>query len=122
ELHRHRIDYTRFFRALADAARGDQRELRASYTVVDPGEPGPWFERWLAVAPDPDAMDEVNPVYIARNALLDEALDAASAGDLAPVLRMLEAVSSPFTRRPGFERFESAGAPGLRRHVTFCGT
>src|SRR5699024_7066075 len=39
------------------------------------------------------AENEANPLYVARNALLDEALAAATAGDLGPFEQMLAAVT-----------------------------
>ena len=41
-----------------------------------------WPARWRALEPDAEAMDRVNPVYIPRNHLVEEALDAATEGDL----------------------------------------
>ena len=41
-----------------------------------------WAARWRALGPDADAMDRVNPVYIPRNHLVEEALTAATDGDL----------------------------------------
>ena len=71
------------------------------------------------------AMREVNPanpIYIARNALLDEALAAATSGDLAMFDQMLEAVTDPANERAGLERFAEPPAPGTRRFVSYCGT
>ena len=119
ELRTHRIDYTAFFRALADSARGDDVELRRLY---GPGAPGAWHAEWLALSPDADAMDAVNPVYIPRNELVDEALETAAEGDLAPFSTLLDAVTRPFEPRPGLERFGAPPATSTRRHVTYCGT
>ncbi len=116
-----RADLTTAFRVLGAAARGDhaapQRLLGAA-----PGFDA-WAERWLALGPDADAMDRVNPVYIARNHLVEEALAAATAGDLAPVERLLEAVRRPFDERPGLERYAEAGPEqDFRAYTTYCGT
>ena len=83
-----------------------------------------WLERWRALGPDADAMDRVNPVYIPRNHLVEEALDAATDGDLEPLDRLLDAVTAPFDERPGLERYadpapEDFGAlPDLLRHLS----
>jgi uncharacterized protein YdiU (UPF0061 family) len=66
-------------------------------------------------------MDRVNPVYVPRNHLVEEALDAATAGDLAPLERLLEAFSRPFEERPGLERYAEPGPEDLG-YRTFCGT
>ena len=41
------------------------------------------------------SMNAVNPVYIPRNHLVEEALATASSGDLGPFQRLLSVVSSP---------------------------
>jgi len=107
-------DYTSLFRSLSAVARG-------SATLPDAF--APWSERWLALGPDPDAMDAVNPVVIPRNHLVEEALAAATAGDLAPFEALVDAVRAPFAARPGLERYaEPAPAAFCGSYRTFCGT
>ena len=67
-------------------------------------------------------MDRVNPVYIPRNHLVEEALAAATAGDLGPFDRLLDAVTRPVRRAPRPGALRRARAGGLRRYQTFCGT
>ena len=67
-------------------------------------------------------MDRVNPVYIPRNHLVEEALDAATAGDLDPVERLLDAVTRPFEERPGLERYAAPAPESFGPYRTFCGT
>lgn len=115
-----RGDFTGFFRALAEAARGREDALRE--ILGDASDRGDWLRRWLALEPDADAMDRANPVYIPRNHLVDEALAAATQGDLAPFERMLEVVDRPCEPRPGLESYARPAPPGSPAHVTFCGT
>jgi serine/tyrosine/threonine adenylyltransferase len=81
-----------------------------------------WVERWRGLGPDAELMDRVNPAYVPRNHLVEEALTAAHHGDLAPVQRLLEAVSDPFTERPGLERYAEPAPDDFGRYRTFCGT
>ena len=111
-LEQHRTDYTSFFRGLSEVARGD----------TAPAGFDAWAARWRALAPDADAMDRVNPVYIPRNHLVEEALAAASAGDLDPLERLLSAVTSPFEQRAGFERYAEPAPDDFGCYRTFCGT
>jgi uncharacterized protein YdiU (UPF0061 family) len=67
-------------------------------------------------------MDRVNPIYIPRNHLVEEALDAATAGDLGPLSELLVVVTDPYTRRAGYERYERPAPPEAAPHVTYCGT
>ena len=66
------------------------------------------------------AMDRVNPVYIPRNHRVEEALTAATAGDLGPFRTLLDVVARPFTPRPGLEDY--AGPGDGTPYVTYCGT
>src|SRR3546814_20813001 len=90
----------------------------------------PWIAAWwwrieqdagnpLEIA---DAMDAVNPLYIPRNHLVEEALDAAEAGDLAPWLQLLGVVRNPYEVRPGLERFTRPAPADAGPYRTFCGT
>lgn len=114
------IDYTTFFRDLGRAARGDAEPARGAF--VDLAGVDAWLNRWRALHPDADAMDRVNPVYIPRNHLVEEALTAATAGDLTPVRRLLTAVTGPFDERPGLQRYAEPAPEEFGRYRTFCGT
>jgi uncharacterized protein YdiU (UPF0061 family) len=61
------------------------------------------------------------PKYIPRNHLVEEALTAATAGDMAPFEALLDVVRDPFTERPGLERYAQPD-PAAARYVTYCGT
>jgi uncharacterized protein YdiU (UPF0061 family) len=119
-LQQSRADLTTSLRALGRAARGDAAPLRD--TVLDLAAFDAWAQRWRALDPDPEAMDRVNPVYIPRNHLVEEALAAATAGDLGLLGPLLEAVTSPFEERPGLERYALPGPDDAGPYVTFCGT
>ncbi|MRJ77667.1 YdiU family protein [Aeromicrobium sp. SMF47] len=114
------VDWTTGFRALGAAARGDAEPVRG--LVVDLASIDDWLVRWRALGPDPDLMDRTNPVYVPRNHLVEEALDAATAGDLEPFERLVEAVRQPFDERPGLERFAAPAPQDFGRYTTYCGT
>ncbi|NEK60460.1 YdiU family protein [Geodermatophilus sabuli] len=114
------VDVTTFFRSLGEAARGDAEPARR--LVLDLAAFDAWTQRWLTLGPDAEVMDRSNPVYIPRNHLVEEALAAATTGDLAPFDRLLEVLARPFDERPGLERY-AAPAPGdFGPYRTFCGT
>ena len=114
------IDYTSFFRSLGSAARGTPDAARAMF--ADPAAFDAWANRWLALAPDTGLMDRVNPVYIPRNHLVEEALDAATAGDLGPFRRLVDVLANPYTERPGLERYAGPAPADFGSYRTFCGT
>lgn len=121
-----RLDHTRTFRLLATVLRGADRAV--ADLVDDSVRWLDWQSRWLAdITTDPqstaDAMDRVNPAYLARNHLVEEALAAAATGDLAPTEALLDVLRDPFTVRPGLDRYAApAPASFTAAYVTYCGT
>jgi len=113
-------DFTLAFRKLGQAARGDDAPLIAH--LNDDPRLFAWLETWRARLDAADKMDAVNPIYIPRNHRVEEALSAAQTGDMAPFLRLLSAVSDPFTKREGFEDLEGPAPAGWGDYVTYCGT
>ncbi len=119
-LQQNHVDYTSFFRHLGEAARGDGdhvRELFKDTTAFDELE-----SAWRALVPDADLMDRVNPIYIPRNHRVEMALAAATAGDLDPLQRLLDAVLDAYRPRPGLEPYAAPAPAEFGPYQTFCGT
>jgi len=122
-------DWTLTFRALADAAEGNDAPARALFS---PGAAwDAWAERWntrLAREPGLPAeraamMRALNPLYIPRNHLVEAALNAAiHADDYRPFEELLGVIAKPYEQRPGVERFAQPPRPEERVLATFCGT
>jgi uncharacterized protein YdiU (UPF0061 family) len=115
-----RVDYSSFFRGLSDAARGKTEATRGLFinlTGIDD-----WIARWRVFGPDAALMDRSNPVYIPRNHLVEEALTAATAGNLDPLQRLLIAVTAPYDERPGLGRYAAPAPEEFGDYRTFCGT
>jgi uncharacterized protein YdiU (UPF0061 family) len=119
-MHDQEVDWTSCFRALAGAARGDATALDG--VVPEPAGFRDWLARWTALQPDPDAMDRVNPLYIPRNHLVEDALIQATVGNLEPYHRLLEVVTRPFDERPGLEAYAAPAPDDAGTYVTYCGT
>jgi uncharacterized protein YdiU (UPF0061 family) len=119
-LQKSHVDYTSFFRHLGAAARGNAEPARGLF--LDLAAFDEWVERWRSLGPDAEAMDHVNPVYIPRNHLVEQALAAATEGDLDPLERLLEVVAGPYVERPGLERYAAPAPEDFGRYRTFCGT
>ena len=124
-----RVDFTGLFRCLAHAARGNEGPVRSLF--ASPEVISGWLEDWLArlarekdnPAVRADAMDTVNPVYIARNHKVEEALQAAvRQGDFAPFKKLLEVLERPFEQRAGLEDYEGPAPENFGRYTTHCGT
>ena len=128
ELEQHSVDFTSFFRALAQLLRGDGDMLQS--LLPDAEAMAPWIADWWAqlereaIAPleRADAMDAVNPLYIPRNHHVEAALIAAEEGDMAPWHALLEVVQNPYVHRPEWEVYAHPAPEDAAPHVTFCGT
>ena len=116
-LQERRLDLISTMRSLSAHLRGDDIGL------------GDWTTRWESRLQLENAtseeliqrLDAINPIYVPRNHLVEEALAQAVAGDLDPFMQMLERVTHPYERVAGADRFAEPGdpAPGYR---TYCGT
>jgi len=68
-------------------------------------------------------MRRVNPAFIPRNHLVEEALQAAIArNDFEPFEQMLDVTSRPYDDRPELARYTLPARPEECVHATFCGT
>jgi uncharacterized protein YdiU (UPF0061 family) len=125
-LQEHAVDFTLAARHLAGAAAGDEAPLRALFAASDggPAAIGAWLAQWQAQGPhDAAALRATNPRVIPRNHRVEEALAAATAGDLAPFESLLAALKRPFDDDPALAAYaEPAPAALTAGYRTFCGT
>ena len=133
-------DFTATFRSLADVAEatgtgrtslGASEPVGLSKHLKDKAAAASWLETWRArlaaegndTAEVARAMRAVNPVYIPRNHLVEEAISAAvEADNLAPFETLNEVLSRPFEEQPGRERYALPPLPHEVVEATFCGT
>ena len=131
-LHRHRVDFTLGFRRLSDALRSPAVNPLAPLFGAGGAELASWLARWRQRLQDQgtppadvaDAMDAANPLYIPRNHLVENALDAATGSmDLRPFERLLAVVTRPYDERPEDALCALPGsAEQTEGYRTFCGT
>ena len=123
------VDFTLCLRKLSDAALGHDDSLKALFD--DDEKLVAWLDTWrvrLALEQrDPDeiaaAMNAINPIYIPRNHLVEEALSAAEdEGNLDPFKQLLDLVTHPYTQRDGFEEYERPASLDRGPYQTYCGT
>jgi uncharacterized protein YdiU (UPF0061 family) len=127
-LHTQSVDYTQFFRSLSSVINGDASAARNSFINIEQYDA--WESRWKELLDHETpslneiaiSMNQINPIYIARNHLVEEALAAATEGDLAPTLQLLEVIQQPFNERYGLERFAQPAPSEYKNYQTFCGT
>lgn len=95
--------------------------------LTEGATPPPGFESWVAqwqeLNPNYEQMAQVNPVFIPRNHLIEEALSQALEGNMQNYLQLLRAVTHPFDRTAGSAFLALPSAPGFEDDLrTFCGT
>jgi len=107
-------DWTLTFRRL-----GDQAALSPLFDDFTKMEA--WLPRWRARAGDGavQRLAAANPAVIPRNHKVEEALTAATEGDMAPFHALLSAIQSPFAEA---EPYMLPAPTGFGQYVTFCGT
>ena len=120
-------DFTSSFVALTNAAESGKLTGPLSFG----GAPlRTWHEKWMARLGRQQkergeivsVMRQANPVVIPRNHRVEEALAAATAGDLAVMHRLLDALRSPLVETQANESYRDAPSPGGQPYRTFCGT
>ena len=126
-MHDQQADFTLTFRRLADAVRGQAQGFQDLF--IDREAAGTWYERLAARhaedaldsgnVPAGDgaavalararAMDSVNPLYVLRNHLAEQAIRAAQEGDVSEIDTLLHLLRDPYTEKHGYEAY--AGLP-----------
>ena len=129
-------DMTLFFRQLAKVPAGASAdEALATLGEAYYGEPtalqrrivGDWLAAYHARARREDLtdaerrarMDAINPLYVPRNYLLQEVIEATEAGDRAQLPALLDVLRRPYTEQPGRERY-TRKRPEWAKHKPGC--
>jgi uncharacterized protein YdiU (UPF0061 family) len=114
-------DWTLTFRRLANVCASDAGNWQM---FPDGSAIQGWLPRWRARL-RPDAVSQLlaaNPAVIPRNHMVEQALTAATQGDLAPFQALLAAITDPYAPEAGREAFALPAPQGFGDYVTFCGT
>ncbi len=128
------VDMTLFFRLLAaiDVEAPDLDILQEAFYRQElferhAGDFVAWLQRWAArVRSEGEPalarvarMNLVNPRYVLRNCLAQQAIDRAQQGDLAMIHELHEVLRKPYQDQPGREAF-AARRPEWARHKAGC--
>ncbi|MFT7222776.1 MAG: hypothetical protein ACI82Z_000304 [Cellvibrionaceae bacterium] len=131
-LQDHQVDFTLAWRALADAAQGDDVNLRKRFRETTELEQ--WLHNWRQLSQGlsefstdqkrAEMMRSINPWVIPRNHHVEMALNTASdQGNMEPFQQLLLALRNPFVEKDQFAAFaEPASAEFTQEFKTYCGT
>jgi len=127
-----RADFTLTFRRLSDVDPGEPSTLAPLYELFDePRALDEWLAEWnqrlaaegRGAAERRADMRAINPLYIPRNHLVEEAIVAAvERADLAPFRRLIAVLSGPYEEQASAQRYATPPRPEEVVHQTFCGT
>lgn len=124
-------DFTLTFRGLCDVASQAEDNAAARSQFDEPSVFDDWAVKWRQRLSEEEgdkntrreAMRAVNPLFIPRNHLVEEAISAAvNEEDFSPFEKLLDVLSTPFEDRPGYDRYAEPPQPDQVVHQTFCGT
>jgi len=131
-MNQEKTDFTLTFRRLSDLA-GQQKSSQGGINLIFelPTTFTSWLDRWrLRLANDPQdkttrqsGMYDVNPIFIARNHLVEEAIDAAiNQQDLEPFHTLVDILARPGEFDSKRIRYATPPRPDQVVRQTFCGT
>ncbi len=131
-MHENQMDFTLTFRTLSDRVDEKTASGGGVSSLIDlPNAFVTWLPRWqqrLELHPMETAkrqrdMYAVNPVYIPRNHLVEEAIYAAEKNqDFDPFNRLVDILMNPFEFDPSNARYAIPPRPEQVVTQTFCGT
>lgn len=125
------VDYTIFFRTLAEAASSPERLEDCAALFGEPGAFHAWADAWQArtaretTTPGERtrSMKAISPALIPRNHRIEEAIAAAtSRGDYVLFETLVTALERPYDDDARFNDLRQPPTPATRVKATFCGT
>ncbi len=136
-----KIDFTLTFRRLAEMVNPNtgpdrnENKTNADVTIESgfelPEEFDPWLNRWHSrlarEARNPGdlqtTMNLANPLYIPRNHLIEEVIEAAvRQSDFQPFHQLVDVLAKPCEYQPGMSTYALPPRPEQVVRQTFCGT
>ena len=119
-----RADYTRFFRALSRYEQRNADNSALHGEVAEPERLSAWLKRYddrLLREQSVDAvrhaqMLSVNPKFVLRNWMAQEAITHAEAGSYATIEELRSLLSTPFDEHPEAERYAET-PPGWAKAI-----
>lgn len=127
----HQSDFTLTFRRLSGAIENDSPALTASFDHH--ADWTAWRQRWVARLSHEKTsykeiavqMDRINPLFIPRNHLVEEALLAANQQqDFSKLFKLMSVLATPYTETLDrtMARYKEAGPDDIPAYRTYCGT
>jgi serine/tyrosine/threonine adenylyltransferase len=129
-MQRTSADFTNTFRTITTSAHGEDIErTRAFAPVRADADFAAWLERlharWQSQSQSRDevaaSMRRSNPAFVPRNHKVEEALAAATSGDVSVMQRLLDVLAAPYDHDRVAPEYTEPGTSSVP-YRTFCGT
>ena len=128
-MHDSKVDFTSFFRGLGAIkidAPVERIALRDDF--IDRALVDRWLEEYVARLLSESSndlvrqksMNQVNPKYVLRNHLAQQAIERAQKKDFSEVTKLLNILSRPFDEQPDFESYALAPSPNVDAVEVSC--
>ncbi|OWS68876.1 protein adenylyltransferase SelO [Polynucleobacter campilacus] len=128
-MHETRVDFTKFFRGLADInSNAPISQIEARNDFIDRDAIDQWFSDYIARlqaessvdAERKQRMNAVNPKYILRNHLAQAAIEKAQQQDFSEVAKLLSILESPFDEQEQYQEYANPPPPDLEFIEVSC--
>jgi serine/tyrosine/threonine adenylyltransferase len=116
-----KLDFTLSFRNLANVLEHNHASIFKPTDSFKRFEHS-WRPRLKNVESLKKKMDAINPLFIARNHRVENAIQDATKGDYASFNELNLVLSQPFTKRSDFTNYENPPKEEEKIRNTFCGT
>lgn len=125
-LHNSGADFTLSFRALAQVSKAPEAFLSLFEGSEDQAQA--WWQAYsqrlkLDGSDTPEqreSMNRVNPLYVLRNHLAEQAIQAAAKDDASEIDTLLKLLRDPYTERAGFEAYAMPPPEGSAELAVSC--
>ena len=122
-MHKNKVDYTNTFCFLMNEKIQQTQKYKDENFLI-------WKQRWqerLKLYNNTQEeylklMRSVNPLVIPRNHIVEEALEAASKGNIDLVTELVDVLQNPYMKQTKIDKYHSPADVKGKKYQTFCGT
>jgi uncharacterized protein YdiU (UPF0061 family) len=128
-MHEARVDFTKFFRGLADInSNAPISQIEARNDFINRDSIDQWFSDYIARLQAESSVDAdrkqrmkaVNPKYILRNHLAQAAIEKAQQQDFSEVAKLLSILERPFDEQEEYQEYANPPPPDLEFIEVSC--
>ena len=128
-MHEARVDFTKFFRGLADInSNAPISQIEARNDFINRDAIDQWFSDYIARLQAESSVDAdrkqrmkaVNPKYILRNHLAQAAIEKAQQQDFSEVAKLLSVLERPFDEQEECQEYANPPPPDLELIEVSC--